>query len=149
MGPISMHNRACSRFMGIRLRDAALVLVLVLGGCAHNSAPPEVPADSELNAVPTDYKREILGAMHAYLNDPTGIRDASIGQPAPKNVNGLVRYVVCVRFNAKKRGNEYAGEKELAAVFMGGRFDHFLDKAQEHCAGTTYAPFPELQKLSR
>jgi hypothetical protein len=32
---------------------------------------------------------------------------------------------------------------------MVGRFDHFVDKAQEQCAGAAYTPFPELQKLSR
>ena len=41
--------------------------------------------------------------MHAYLNDPTGIRDAGISDPALKSVGNLQRYVVCLRFNAKKR----------------------------------------------
>jgi hypothetical protein len=64
-------------------------------------------------------------------------------------VGNLQRYVVCLRFNAKKRGDQYAGVKEIAAVFMVGRFDRFVDKAQEQCAGAAYAPFPELQNLSR
>jgi hypothetical protein len=130
---------------------SALVLgpALVLGACSHNAPSTEAAADSELNTPPADYKREILAGMHAYLNDPTGIRDAEIAQPALKTVGSFQRYVVCLRFNAKKRGNEYAGVKEIAAVFMVGRFDHFVDKAQEQCAGATYAPFPELQKLSR
>jgi hypothetical protein len=126
-----------------------LALSLALGACSHNAPSTAAADDSELNAPPTDYKREILAAMHAYLNDPTGIRDAGIAEPAVKSVGNLPRYIVCVRFNAKKRGNEYAGAKEIAAVFMVGRFDHFLDKAQEQCAGASYAPFPELQKLSR
>jgi hypothetical protein len=130
---------------------SALVLgpALVLGACSHNAPSTEAAADSELNTPPADYKREILAGMHAYLNDPTGIRDAEIAQPALKTVGSFQRYVVCLRFNAKKRGNEYAGVKEIAAVFMVGRFDHFVDKALEQCAGATYAPFPELQKLSR
>jgi hypothetical protein len=137
------------------LRVAGLVLglalgpVLVLGACSHNAPSTEAAADSEINTPPADYKRDILGAMHAYLNDPTGIRDAEIAQPAVKTVGSLPRYVVCLRFNAKKRGNEYAGVKEIAAVFMVGRFDRFVDKAQEQCAGAAYTPFPELQKLSR
>jgi len=133
-------------------RLAALIvgLTFVLGGCAHNSASTETAAgDSELNTPPADYKRDILAGMHAYLNDPTGIRDAEIAQPALKTVGSFQRYVVCLRFNAKKRGSEYAGVKEIAAVFMVGRFDRFVDKVQEQCAGATYAPFPELQKLSR
>ena len=87
--------------------------------------------------------------MHAYLNDPTGVREAGIAEPALKSVGGNQRYVVCVRFNGKKTGNAYAGVKEIAAVFMAGRFDRFVDPAKEQCAGATYAPFPELQKLTR
>jgi hypothetical protein len=138
-----------------RVGDLVLALALivgpcvVLGACSHHGPSADAAADSEINTPPTDYKRDILGAMHAYLNDPTGIRDAEIAQPAVKPVGGLQRYVVCLRYNAKKRGNEYTGVKEIAAVFMVGRFDHFVDKAQEQCAGAAYTPFPELQKLSR
>ena len=123
-------------------------LSLILVACAHNG-PSADAANSELNSPPTDYKREIVGAMHAYLNDPTGIRDAEIAEPALKTIGNATRYVVCVRLNAKKRGGGYAGVKDMAAVFMVGRFDHFAEKAQEPCAGAGYAPFPELQKLSR
>jgi hypothetical protein len=121
----------------------------LLGGCSHGSPSTETVENSEINTPPTDYKREILAAMHAYLNDPTGVRDAEIAPPALKNVGSYPRYVVCLRFNARKRGSEYAGVKEIAAVFLVGRFDRFLDKAQEQCAGASYAPFPELQKLTR
>ena len=138
-----MRGHVCRRSVGL-----VAGLGLVLGACAHN-APSTDAANSELNSPPTDYQREILGAMHAYLNDPTGIRDAGIAEPALKTIGSSTRYVVCVRFNAKKRGGGYAGVKDTAAVFMVGRFDHFVDKAQEACAGATYTPFPELQKLSR
>ena len=138
-------------FRRVAVLVPALILgpALVLGACSHNAPSTEAAANSELNTPPVDYKRDILGAMHAYLNDPTGIRDAEIAQPAFKTVGSFQRYVVCLRFNAKKRGSEYAGVKEIAAVFMVGRFDRFVDKVQEQCAGATYAPFPELQKLSR
>ena len=81
-------------------------------------------------------------------------RDLALQDPVTKQSYeyrrvDATRYVVCVRFNHKKRGGGYAGVKDIAAVFMVGRFDHFVDKAQEPCAGATYAPFPELQKLSR
>jgi hypothetical protein len=134
-----------------RVAGLLLGLTFVLGACSHNAPSTETAAASDpgINVPPTDHKHEILGAMHAYLNDPTGIRDAEIAQPAVKTVGNFQRYVVCLRFNGKKRGNEYAGVKEIAAVFMVGRFDRFIDKAQEQCAGATYAPFPELQKLSR
>ncbi len=39
--------------------------------------------------------------------------------------------------------------KDSAAVFIAGRFDHFVEQAAEPCAGATYTPFPELEKLTR
>jgi hypothetical protein len=106
------------------------------------------PTDEELNVPPANYKTDILGAMHAYLIDPTGIRDSAISTPAVKPVGNSQRYIVCLRFNAK-RGNSYAGVKEVAAVFVYGRFDRFVDTAHEACADAAYAPFPELGKLTR
>ena len=140
------------------LRRALLGLALVLGGCAHGSGFGDTtPAnDPDINVYPANYKPDIVAAMHAYLSDPTGIRDAGIAEPALKTVGGNLRYVVCLRFNAKKRGAEYAGTKELSAVFVAGRFDRFAETPKgEHaderdrCAGAAYASFPELEKLSR
>jgi len=156
----------------VRWRFASLILGLAffLGACAHGLHLSDTPSpeDAEINTLPANYKADILGAMHAYLSDPTGIRDAAIAEPALKAVGNTKRYVVCLRFNAKKRGNEYAGVKEIAAVFMVGRFDRFEtsretsheashetshdashDASHEICAGASYTPFPELQKLSR
>jgi len=129
------------------------VAAVALGGCANDLLPaaggPPRAGDDEINVNPANYRPEILGAMHAYLNDPTGIRDAGIAEPALKSVGGNTRYVVCVRFNGKKTGNVYAGVKEIAAVFVAGRFDRFVDQAKEPCAEAAYKPFPELQKLAR
>ncbi len=141
-----MRDGAC------RLSAGLLVgLSFLLGACGHHHSPSSetAPSDPDINVLPADYKRDILAAMHAYLNDPTGIRDAAISEPVLKTVGNLQRYVVCVRFDAKKHGNDYAGVKEIAAVFLVGRFDHFVEKAQEQCAGLSLSPFPELQKLSR
>jgi hypothetical protein len=146
--------------MGRGLTGVVLGLVLVLGGCAHGSGfGDSTPAnDPDINVLPANYKPEIVAAMHAYLSDPTGIRDAGIAEPALKTVGGNLRYVVCLRLNAKKRGAEYAGTKELSAVFVAGRFDRFAEMSKgEHadnderdrCAGAAYASFPELEKLTR
>jgi hypothetical protein len=126
-------------------------LVLLLAGCAHHQSDEEAASD-EVNAYPKTYKSDILAAMHAYLNDPTGIRDDGIGEPMLKPVNGVKHYVACLRFNAKKNARDYAGPKEMAAVYIAGRFDHFVDapkSVHELCAGTNYAPFPELAALTR
>lgn len=154
-------RRICRRCAN-GVAGAVLGLALTLGGCAQDLLPPpDAPrraTDEELNVYPANYKTDILGAMHAYLNDPTGIRDAGIAEPALKSIGGNNRYVVCVRFNGKKSGNVYAGVKEIAGVFLAGKFDRFVDtgraeqrEQQQHneCAGAAYAPFPELQKLSR
>jgi hypothetical protein len=119
-----------------------LLMTLALARCGHNA--PD--SDSEINVYPANYKSDILAAMHAYLNDPTGIRGASISEPALKPP--LSRYVVCLRFTAKKNAREYAAPKEIAAVFLAGRFDRFVDTPKDECAGMTYAAFPELQTLS-
>ena len=141
---------------GNAARRASLVLgvALWLGGCSHNPLTASSDEDSGVNVYPANYKADILAAMHVYLNDPTGIRDASISPPVLKQAGSETRYVACVRFNPKKNSTDYAGSKELAAVFLVGRFDHFndvpkdqTDAAKNLCASVTYTPFPELQKL--
>jgi hypothetical protein len=141
--------------IGIPLMGIPLMgMTLMLGACAHHHHDDDAgPTDPGLDPYPTNYKSDILSAMHAYLNDPTGIHDAAIAEPAFKAAGGVKHYVVCLRYNAKslspKAGNEYAGVKDTAAVFIAGRFDHFVEAAAEPCAGVTYTPFPELEKLSR
>ena len=140
-----------------RLVGLILGVGLLLGACTHGHHSSDAAGgdDEEINVYPTNYKGDILAAMHVYLNDPTGIRDAGISDPALKPVGSGKHYVVCLRFNAKtrfdaKKGNvDYAGVKETAAIFMTGRFDRFAETAHEACAGATYALFPELEKLSR
>jgi len=142
---------------GKTARHAALLLgvAVALGACSHqlfhNGSDDD---DSGVNAYPANYKADIMAAMHVYLNDPTGIRDAAVSPPALKQAGGETRYVACVKFNAKKNNTEYAGIRELAAVFLAGRFDHFNDAPKDQsdasknlCAGAAYAPFPELQNL--
>jgi len=140
-----MQDSRCRRLTGLMLG-----LAVLLGGCT--SLTGGAATDDGINVRPVNYKAQILGAMHAYLNDPTGIRDAGIAEPALKPVGAGTRYVVCVRYNARKGRNQYVGVKEAAAVFVAGRFDRFVATAhgtsQDQCAGAVYAPFPELQKLT-
>ena len=132
-----------------RLRHAGFVAAAVsLNGCAGY----HLGGGSDIHAFPDNYKSDILGAMHAYLNDPSGIRDAAIATPVLKDVPGSgTRYIVCLRFNGKQSNGTYAGEQQIAAVFLAGRFDEFVDAktAHEPCAGAAYAPFPELEQLKR
>lgn len=134
---------------GTAARRASLLLgvTLVLGSCGHQSQPDPDNGDNAVNAFPANYKSDIVAAMHAYLNDPTGIRDAAVSAPALKSFGGVTRYAACLKFNPKKNAKEYAGGKEIAAVFLAGRFDQFIEAPHDQCVGVTYAPFPELQKL--
>jgi hypothetical protein len=129
-------------------RRASLLLgaLLVLAACGHQFGADSAN-DQELNAYPAHYKTDILAAMHAYLNDPTGIHDAAIADPALKDSGDATRYIVCLKFNAKKNDTAYAGVREVAAVFLVGRFDHFIETPKDQCTGVTYTPFPELQNL--
>jgi hypothetical protein len=130
------------------MRAAVLAAALLVSACAgHHRA--EDSDDNGINTYPANYKADILGAMHAYFNDPTGIRDTGISEPEIKTVGKLTRYVVCLRFNGKRKGNEYAGVKQVAAVFLAGRFDQFVEQAREVCDKVAYVPFPELEKLPR
>jgi hypothetical protein len=136
---------------GAARRASLLVgVMLLLGACGHHHGlEADSAGDDEdgINAYPTNYKSDILAAMHAYLNDPTDIHDAAISDPALKSIGNGTRYVACLKFNPKKNASEYAGVKEVAAVFLAGRFDQFVETAKDQCAGVTYVPFPELQKL--
>lgn len=129
---------------------AALGLAAVLGGCSHREIDAITGADqSAANEFPANYKAEILEAMHAYLNNPTGVRDAAIAAPLlkPPGPGAPDRYLVCLKFNAKKNATDYAGMKEIAAVFVAGRFDRFIETPKDQCADAAFAPFPELQNL--
>jgi hypothetical protein len=135
------------------LRHVGLIIgALALSACA-GSLPKtgEAGGDEGINAYPTNYKTDILAAMHAYLNDPTGIRDAGIAEPVLKTTGAYSHehFTACVRFNPKKSATVYEGTKEVAAVFIAGRFDQFVETPKGLCAGTVYAPFPELEKLAR
>jgi hypothetical protein len=139
---------------GVGWRRAGLLvaLLVLLGACArHGFGSHAESDDSGINAYPANYKTDILGAMHAYLNDPTGIRDAAVSQPMLKTIEGRTRYVACLRYNARQDDGSYAGIKQSAAVYLAGKFDHFAEAAAalEPCAQADYAPFPELEKLSR
>jgi hypothetical protein len=129
------------------VRGWLLILGLLLSGCGGGASVQS--GVSSANVVPTNYKEDTIAFLRTYLNDPTGIRDAAISLPALKNVGGETRYVACLRFNAKKSNGEYAGGKARMAVFVSGRFDRLVETVRDQCNDADYAPFPELERLSR
>ncbi|MBN9148659.1 MULTISPECIES: hypothetical protein [unclassified Nitrobacter] len=98
---------------------------------------------------PTDHRAQVLAFLRTYLNNPVGIRDAAMAEPAQRNVGGRLRYVSCLRYNAREIDGSYGGVVQRAVVYVDARLDRMIEKAGDVCAGVAYAPFPELEKLTR
>ena len=134
-----------ARGIGVALIVAALA---ACGGVERDYSGPETKGGAAVNVYPENYRAEILAYQRSYLNDPTGIRSAAVSQPALRKIGNLERYVVCVRFNAKAPGGGFAGVREHLAIFLAGKLDQ-MGVAGEVCKDATYAPFPELERLTR
>jgi hypothetical protein len=142
------------------MRAFILTLALILGACSNIETWREnIARNEEANTVfPQNYKADILSLMRTYLNDPTNVRDAFVSEPTLKTFDGTNRYLVCLRYNAKKSGGQYAGNKESIMTFRQGRLDRIVDatrdprearQARELCKDMAMTPFPELERLSR
>jgi hypothetical protein len=142
---------------------AAVVLAVALAGCSSGRSREE--REARINIFPENYKADLLAALHAYLSDPTRVRDAYLSEPALRPSGQQHRYTACVRFNAKNSDGRYVGSKDLLAVFVAGRFDQFIDPSlqqpgagnqstqanviKEMCAQAEYQRFPELEAMTR
>ena len=145
------------------MRNYVLALALMLGACSnYNAWRDAITRNEEANTVyPQNYKTEILSLLRTYLNDPSQIRDAYISEPTLKTIDGTSRYIVCVRYNAKKSGGQYAGRRDSMVTFRAGRLDRIIDAtredrpdrtvdiAREQCKDAAFKPFAELERLSR
>src|SRR6185312_10571175 len=127
----------------------------VLGGCASDigPSPAELKAQWEAqNVYPQAYKGDLLAFMRTYLNDPTHVRGAVLSQPALKEIGPGQRYVACLRYNARDMQGKYMGLKGGAAVYVLAKLDRFIDTppaVKDICKDAVYAPFPELEALTR
>jgi hypothetical protein len=134
-------------------RIAILVLPIVLAGCAggdENRPISYMGSGSGGNQpFPNNYRSEELAFMRAYLNNPIGVRDAAVAEPALHDVNGRSRYVGCLRYSARDSDGNYREPRERAILFVNGRLDRVVENAAELCAGAAFAPFPELEKMTR
>ena len=135
------------------MRRSVLLLALALAACGKTL--DELSTDQRradwaaANVYPAEYRAELIAYLRTYLNDPTGIREAAISEPALKPVGTGDRYVVCVRFNPKRSGGGYAGSKDHLVIYAGGKLDRYLETAGESCKDAAYAAFPELERLTR
>ena len=137
---------------GVAVRRSVLLLALALAACGKTlddlSSDQRKAAWTAANVYPAEYRAELVAYLRTYLNDPTGIREAAISEPALKPVGPGDRYVVCVRFNPKG-GAGYAGLKDHLVIYAGGKLDRYVETAGESCKDAAYAAFPELERLTR
>lgn len=111
----------------------------VLGGAQAGGPQP----------FPDNFRSDTLALMRAYLNNPVGVREASMAEPVQRDVGGRQFYVSCLRFTPRETDGSYKGVRERAVIFVNGRADRVVDRAGELCAGAVYVPFPELEKMTR
>ena len=139
--------------MGIlATRLAGFVLPLMLAACAGEGPASMTFTDDRGTAsqpYPANYKPELLAFMKTYLNNPAGVKEAVLAEPVQRSVGGRLRYVTCLRYNAKDFDGNYRGQRERAVLFVDARLDRIVEDASEVCAGAVYAPFPELEKMAR
>jgi hypothetical protein len=91
----------------------------------------------------------LLAFMKTYLNNPVGVHEAAVAEPVERTVGGRLRYVACLRFIPRESDGSYREPRERAILFVDGRLDRVVENAGETCAGAVYAPFPDLEKLTR
>ncbi|WP_028349121.1 hypothetical protein [Bradyrhizobium murdochi] len=131
---------------------AVVLLPLALSACASDESKPITFTDDRgvsSQPFPKNYRTEVLAFLKTYLNDPVGIRGAVMAEPIERVVGGRLRYVVCLRFSPRESDGGYREPRERAILFVDGRLDRIIENAAEPCAGLAYAPFAELEKLTR
>jgi hypothetical protein len=132
---------------------AILLLPVALAACAGSDESRSITYTDDRGVssqpFPNNYKSEILSFMKTYLSNPVGVRDAAMAEPVQRTVGGRLRYVSCLRFTARDTEGGYREPRERAIVFVDGRLDRVVDNASEPCAGVVYAPFPDLEKMTR
>ena len=133
-------------------RAAILVLPLMLAACAGDGPGSITFTDDRGTAnqpYPANYKPELLAFLRTYLNNPVGVKEAMLGEPVQRTVGGRLRYVTCLRYNARDVDGNYRGQRERAVLYVDARLDRIVEEAGDICGGAVYAPFPEMEKMTR
>ena len=134
-------------------RVAILLLPIALAACASSDESKSITFTDDRGVAnqpfPSNYRAEILAFMKTYLNNPAGVRDAAIADPVQRTIGGRLRYVSCLRFAARESDGSYREPRERAVLFVDSRLDRVIENASEPCAGLAYAPFPDLEKMTR
>lgn len=129
------------------------VLAAVLGGCTASSLsnlsftkePDTPPINPTL--FPARYRTEIADFMRTYLNNPTKVKDAYIGEPVIRPFAGSPKYISCVRYNPRDNKDRYEGSQSNLVVFLDGKVNQFLGADPNLCAGLSYQRYPEIESM--
>ena len=140
--------------MGTSAKIAAILLLpVVLAACAGSEDGKSITYTDDRGVAnqpyPNNYKLEILAFMKTYLNNPVGVHEAAMAEPVQRIVGGRLRYVSCLRFTPRESDGSYREPRERAVLYVDGRLDRIIENASEPCAGAVYAPFPQLEQMTR
>jgi hypothetical protein len=132
---------------------AILLLPIVLAACAGSDDGKSITYTDDRGVsnqpYPNNYRAEVLAFMKTYLNNPVGVHDAAMAEPVQRVIGGRLRYVTCLRYSPRESDGNYREPRERAILYVDGRLDRLVENAAEPCAGAVYAPFPELQTMTR
>src|SRR3954465_7027801 len=130
-----------------------MLLPIVLSACAASDDSKSITYTDDRGVssqpFPKNYRAEVLAFFKTYPTNPVGGRDAGVAEPVERVVGGRLRYLACLRFSAREPDGGYREPRERARPFFGGRLDRIIENAAEPCAGVAYAPFADLEKLTR
>ncbi len=134
-------------------RVAILLLPIALAACADSDEVRGISYTADRGVsnqpYPNNYRTELLAFMKTYLNNPVGVHDAAMAEPVQRTVGGRLRYVSCLRFTPRESDGSYREPRERAILYVDGRLDRIAENAGDACAGAAYAPFPDLEKMTR
>jgi hypothetical protein len=142
----------------LRLRKSAkiaaiLLLPIALAACAGSEDSRSITYTDDRGVsnqpYPNNYRAEVLAFMKTYLNNPVGVHDAAMAEPVQRVIGGRLRYITCLRYSPRDSDGNYREPRERAILYVDGRLDRLVENAAEPCAGAVFAPFPELQTMTR
>ena len=140
--------------MGISAQCTAILLLPVaLAACASSEDSRGITYTDDRGVAnqpfPDNYRAELLAFMKTYLNNPVGVHDAALAEPVQRIVGGRLRYISCLRFTPRESDGSYRELRERAILYVNSRLDRVVENASDICAGAVYAPYPDLEKLTR
>ncbi|MCK7475132.1 MAG: hypothetical protein MZV49_20075 [Rhodopseudomonas palustris] len=137
-------------FLRHLMAATALLMGLALAGCGAGSEFGGVDEDRSNQPFPQNFRAELLAFYKTYLTNPVGVREAVLAEPVLRKVGGRPRYVACVRVTNVRASPTTAARFTASrrwCLSMAG--STAVDDTEELCSGVSYAPFADLEKLTR